>query len=168
MSVSTISINSNPYPADLEPPGCFDSLLFSMACQDSSNITLKITASIFGCVLNGLQHHSCALWQRHAVHAKAFPGRWWKLEPERVLSQNSTGFWVESVIKTYSWPCCTLAIAIYGPVSRVPSVQTDETARAPLLQLVCLESLQQLGANDLQTDSPAGFACLQLCFLCLC
>lgn len=25
--------------------------------------------------------------------------------------------------------------------------------------LVCLESLQRLGANDLQTDSPAGFAC---------
>lgn len=38
-------------------------------------------------------------------------------------------------------------------------METDKTARAPLLQLVSLESLQRLGASDFQTDSPAGFAC---------
>lgn len=37
-------------------------------------------------------------------------------------------------------------------------MQTDKTARAPLLQLVCVESLRRLGANDSQTDNPAGWA----------
>lgn len=37
-------------------------------------------------------------------------------------------------------------------------MQTDKTAGAPLLQLVCVESLRRLGANDSQTDNPAGWA----------
>lgn len=83
-----------------EPLGCFDSL-FCVACLDSSSITVKFTASIFSCVLNGLQHHSCALWQRRAVHAEAFSWAVMKTKNWKSAFSKLNRFWVlESVIKT--------------------------------------------------------------------
>lgn len=77
-------------------------------------------------------------------------------------------FWGWKVLLKHTWSNAACYPNLIWPCFHNPSVQTDKTARAPLLQLVCLESLQRLGANDLQTDSPAGLACpAALCFLCL-
>lgn len=97
--------NVSPCCAYLEPPGCFDHVLLSVTCLDYSNDALKITVSVQGYVLKGL---SCTRRERHAGLATAFSGRWWKPKTERGLSQNSTGFGVESVIKTYFLKCCVL------------------------------------------------------------
>lgn len=77
-------------------------------------------------------------------------------------------FWGWKVLLKHTWSNAACYPNLIWPCFHNHSVQTDKTARAPLRQLVCLESLQRLAANDLQTNSLAGLACpAALCFLCL-
>lgn len=112
-----------------------------------------------------VQHISCTQWGQHVGLDGAFldGDENEKLKACFFKTQQVLGW---KVLLKHSWSSAVCWPNLIWPCFHNPSVQTDKTAQAPFLQLVCLESLQRLGANDLQTDSPAGFACpAALCFL---
>lgn len=98
---------------------------------------------------------------------RLFPGRWWRPKTERMLSQNPTGFLWKVLLKHSCSHAARFPNLIWS-CFQTPTGQTDKTSRAPLLQLVCLESLQRWGANDSHADSLTGFAALQLCVSSAC
>lgn len=64
-----------------------------------------------------------------------------------------------------------ISLALYGHVFRIlwcgQTKQQWHLYCSGDVMLVCLESLQRLGAKDMQADNPAGFACpVAPCFLC--
>lgn len=157
----------NPPCANPEPPPCFNSPLYCIACMVWSNVTLKITATIFSCVLNGHQHHSCALWQRHAIHAGTFSWTVMKTESVKSTFSKLNRFWMECLIKTYL-SCCTLAL--YGHVSRI--LQRTQTKRSR--HLYCSGDVRQSTTASCQwlADRHPGCVCCPAalwppCFFCL-
>lgn len=61
-----VSIFSNSCCANPEPLFLCSMLL---VWTDQTLPVKKITATTWSCVMNGLQHHSCALWRRHGVQS---------------------------------------------------------------------------------------------------
>lgn len=61
-----------------------------------------------------------------------------------------------------------VSLSLYGHVSTALHCRQTKQCGAPFRKLVCLESPQQLGANDSQTDGSEGCVCpTALCLLCL-
>lgn len=152
----TKSLSSNPCFADSCVPYS-NSLLFCAACLDWSTVTQKNTTSISSYVLNGLEHHSCSLWQRHAVHAEAFSWTVMKMKNWKIAFTKSNKF----SLCHLNTDILLVSVALYGHVPRtVRNKQTKLPGHLHCMGDVSIFRESTTARCQWLADRQTGWGCL--------